>query len=157
MIGDSFPTFDLDDDYVAWTGGDGGGSRSGFLGGAQVGFNRQVGRFVFGIEGDFAFVGDGDGDEVTFDYFHSQDFSARPSATSTTKAPARCPAAIWNGSRRFVAASAPLLAPTAASSSMGRAASLWLGSNSISGSFDDDDFGRQRRGFLRQGLLLRGR
>ena len=72
-IGDSFPTFDLDEDYVAWTGGDGGSSRSGFLGGGQVGFNHQVGRLVFGVEGDFASIGDGDGDEVTFDYFHSQD------------------------------------------------------------------------------------
>ncbi len=73
-LGESFPTFNLDDDYVAWTGGDGGGSRSGFLGGAQVGVNRQVGRLVFGVEGDFAVIGDGDGDDVTFDYFHSQDF-----------------------------------------------------------------------------------
>jgi outer membrane immunogenic protein len=52
---------DLDSTVVAappgfGTGGLGGSSDDGFLGGGQVGFNYQVGVWVFGIEGDIAWT-----------------------------------------------------------------------------------------------------
>ena len=36
-----------------WPGGNFGGSQTGFLGGAQAGYNWQSGAFVFGVETDF--------------------------------------------------------------------------------------------------------
>jgi outer membrane immunogenic protein len=67
-----FPSFELDDDYVAWTGADSssGDDVRGLFGG-HAGYNIQSGRLVFGIEGDISGVfGDGGSQEVTFDYFH---------------------------------------------------------------------------------------
>lgn len=70
----SFPTFELDEDYVAWTGGNPGGATASAIGGAHFGSNFQVGRLVFGFESDLS-VGAGDGlpRNVTFDYFDSRD------------------------------------------------------------------------------------
>jgi len=68
--GSVFPTFDLDDDYVAWTGGSKRKHRLRGLFGAHFGINRQAGQFVFGIEGDISHTFGNDGKStVMFDYF----------------------------------------------------------------------------------------
>jgi outer membrane immunogenic protein len=71
----AFPSFELDDDYVAWTGDNrSSGDVRGLFGG-HAGYNMQSGRLVFGVEGDISGVfGDGSNQEVTFDYFHDADF-----------------------------------------------------------------------------------
>lgn len=73
-VGGVFPTFDLDDDYVAYTGHDEDDNDFSGLGGGHVGYNWQAGRFVFGLEADASGVfGGGNRNEVNFDYFNSLD------------------------------------------------------------------------------------
>jgi opacity protein-like surface antigen len=68
----TFSTFDIDDDYVAWTGEQDGDRGIAWIGGGHLGANFQVGRLIFGLEGDISALGDGsDSDSNTFDYFHS--------------------------------------------------------------------------------------
>jgi outer membrane immunogenic protein len=67
-----FPTFELDDDYVAWTG-EHRSKDAGVLAGGHLGFNWQAGRAVFGVEGDFSGgFGGKRSDAVTFDYFDTR-------------------------------------------------------------------------------------
>jgi outer membrane immunogenic protein len=58
---------DLTSTVIAPAGfGSAGDSQSGFLGGGQVGFNYQVGQFVFGVEGDIAWTDIGRTTTTTF-------------------------------------------------------------------------------------------
>jgi outer membrane immunogenic protein len=70
--GDWVSSFELDDDFIAIIGG-GDDSNGSFLAGGQIGINQQYGAWVIGLEADVAGIFGDNGNDITFDYFHSDD------------------------------------------------------------------------------------
>jgi opacity protein-like surface antigen len=67
--GGTFPSFELDEDYVAWTGQSRSSSGGGLFG-THFGRNWQRDRFVYGFEADISGAfGNDSTEQVTFDYF----------------------------------------------------------------------------------------
>ncbi len=70
----TFPSFELSDDYVAWTDYDRSDSNTRGIFGSHLGYNIQAGRMVYGMEADFSGVwGDGGEERVGFEYFFDGD------------------------------------------------------------------------------------